>query len=202
MVEAEIGVHLVEKRGCDDAGGCDVGHLFPESVQPLPCPFAAAEGQAIGKHDGIDAAGARCRDTVKGYAFVLKQAIEHTPREGAVAASALKRQVDGLYPCNGLALLNFRGLGMRGHGFPLKYPLRRKSAAFPESANVPSANSLHHRLVASEGRQKSDAAAYRSVVIWTSTTLFSTKLGWGSEITALLTQFADQLGFLAERSRT
>ena len=74
--------------------------FLPKETQRVPrCP-AAASGQPICEHDGIDGAGARCGDAFELQSFFFQQAVEHPPGERAVAASTLEREIGDLPPGN------------------------------------------------------------------------------------------------------
>jgi hypothetical protein len=50
----------------------------------------------VREHNSIDGARARCSDALECKPLLLKQSIEDTPGEGAMAASALERQIGHL----------------------------------------------------------------------------------------------------------
>ena len=81
--------------------------LLPIPTQCVPCAVATASGKTVGEHDGVSGAGARSGDALELEGFFLKQAVEHTPGESAVAAAALERQVH----YSGFILLGVRQLG-------------------------------------------------------------------------------------------
>src|SRR5262249_32216612 len=50
--------------------------------------------QTVGEHDRVYGAGARSGNAFEFEPAFLEQPIEHAPREGAMAAAALQRQID------------------------------------------------------------------------------------------------------------
>ena len=132
LIEAEIRVHLIEDGRRDEARRGDLRHLLPEIPQSFACAFAAVERKPVGEHDRIDAAGAGRRDAVEADPVVFENPIEHAPGEGAVAAAALQRQIDGLLAYDRLACLKLRDFGLRSHGTPLQSARRTAYAAFSD----------------------------------------------------------------------
>jgi len=60
----------------------------------LSCRIGPPDGQAMREQDGVDRTGARGADAFKRDAIVFQQAIEYAPGKGAVAAAALKSQIN------------------------------------------------------------------------------------------------------------
>ena len=59
----------------------------------MPRSLAAASGQAVGEHDRINSAGARCADAFEAELFLLEQTIKHAPGERATTTATPQRQV-------------------------------------------------------------------------------------------------------------
>ena len=59
----------------------------------MPRSLAAACGQAVGEHDRINSAGARCADAFEAELFLLEQTIKHAPGERATTTAIPQRQV-------------------------------------------------------------------------------------------------------------
>ena len=60
----------------------------------LSCRIAAADGQTMREHDGVDRTGAGRRNAFERDAIIFQQPIEHAPGKGAMAAAPLKTQIN------------------------------------------------------------------------------------------------------------
>src|SRR5215831_15506014 len=107
---------FVENGWLDDARSHQGRHPSPKEWQRLFCPLASSDRQAVGEYYGVDGTGARRSNAVKGQVLFFEEAIEHAPSEGAMAAPALKGQVERFLLGN--RLLELARLGMRAHRAP------------------------------------------------------------------------------------
>ncbi len=85
--------HRIE---ADEIGQADLGDRFPDRAQLGPRALRSPLGKAGGERRGIHGARARPAQPADLEVVVLEQAVEHAPREGAVRAAALEREIERL----------------------------------------------------------------------------------------------------------
>ena len=79
MFEAEIGIPFVDRGRLENSASRQGGHFLPKEPLCVPRSLAAAGGQAVGEHDRINSAGARCADAFETEPPFLEQTIKHAP---------------------------------------------------------------------------------------------------------------------------
>src|SRR5882724_11921669 len=81
----------------------------PEITKPLAGFEWPAARVSIGNHHGVDGSRGGARNAIDLNAAILDQSVEHTPRERAMGAASLQREVDLL--AHGLAYSHSRHSG-------------------------------------------------------------------------------------------
>src|SRR5262249_2546908 len=92
-VERPAAEHDVERCAAEGTEQCRVGNATPELLERGLGTVGAAGRLAADKDGCVHGAGRGSGNALDLQARLLQQAIEHSPGEGAVRASALKREV-------------------------------------------------------------------------------------------------------------
>ena len=95
LVERPAAEQDVERAAPERAETRRLRDALPERGERRARAFGPAIGVAVGKHRGVHGAGRGAGNAVDLEVRLLQQPIEHAPREGAVRAPALQREVDG-----------------------------------------------------------------------------------------------------------
>ena len=94
MVERPASHGDIERRALERAEGGGAGDATPEGLERLPRALPPSLGVAGGEHRGVHRAGGGAGDGLDLEPGFLKQAVEHAPGIGAVAAAALQGEVN------------------------------------------------------------------------------------------------------------
>jgi len=93
MVERPAAQQDVERRAPQRAEQRRARYAPPKILQRGAGAVGALVGIAVDQHRGIHRSRRRAGDTVDAQPRLLEQAVEHAPREGAMGAAALQREV-------------------------------------------------------------------------------------------------------------
>ena len=66
---------------------------MPEVRERAHSPLASADGETVGKHDGVHGAGTRRADAVDLEPRLFQEPVENAPGKGAMSPSALQRKI-------------------------------------------------------------------------------------------------------------